>query len=130
MTILSWDKPKLEEDYATWASRHVADSAPPGVYIPNMSKEDRRKWKAKLVGKRSGDLTVEIRRECGSLVAIKVGTVRQGKTILVDYDIAISANGPIWLTLVEWDEMQQAIEEAKTELASHGFSLLADKESE
>jgi len=128
MAILSWDKPQRQETYEEWASRHVADSAPPGVYVPNMSKEDRRKWKAKLVGKRSGDLTVEIRRECGSLVVIKVGTVRHGKKIMADYDIAISANGPIWLTLKECEEMQQAINEAKVELASHGFGLPADKE--
>ncbi len=39
-----------------------ADSAPPGVYTPNMNEDDKLRWKAKLVGKRGGIKQVEIRK--------------------------------------------------------------------
>lgn len=59
MSILSWEKPPRRTSVENWKSIS-ADGAPPGVYSPNMSQEDRLKWKAKLVGKKGGIKQVEI----------------------------------------------------------------------
>src|SRR3954451_18558128 len=61
MTVLMWDKPEKVMTTEEWQSIS-ADSAPPGVYVPNMSDDDKQRWKAKLVGKRAGYPHVEIRK--------------------------------------------------------------------
>ena len=62
MTVLMWEKPKQVLSKADWAANQ-ADSAPPGTFVPNMSEEDRMRWKAKLVGIKTGFPQVEIRRD-------------------------------------------------------------------
>jgi hypothetical protein len=123
MSVLSWEKPKRAQSVEKWKSLS-ADGAPPGVYTPNMSSTDMLKWKAKLVGTKSGLPRIEIRKTANSQVLI---IVSQGgfppKCFTPDiigekYNIHISANGPIWLTWAEMDEMKQAIEEAKAKLQS------------
>jgi hypothetical protein len=49
MTILRWDKPAKVLTTAQWQGI-TADSAPPGVYTPNMSRSDEYTWRAKLIG--------------------------------------------------------------------------------
>ena len=57
--VLSWEKPKKKMNTEEW-KKISADGAPPGVYTPNMSREDKLKWKAKLIkGKRP---RVEVRK--------------------------------------------------------------------
>lgn len=62
MAILNFGKPPRAmstEDHQSIS----ADGAPPGVYTPNMSTKDAERWRAKLVGQRSGDYQIEVRKQ-------------------------------------------------------------------
>lgn len=64
MSIVKWDKPKKAMSKEEWSSIS-ADSAPPGVYTPNMSQKDRETWKGTVAGQRTGHLQVELRKTFG-----------------------------------------------------------------
>lgn len=106
MGILYWNKPKKVMSNEEWQSI-TADSAPPGVYTPNMSEEDSFHWKAKFVGSKKPDdeKCVEIRKttDNGCQMLIKVW---------VD-GFTFSMNGSVWLENDQYVEMQAAIAEAK-----------------
>lgn len=105
MPILRWDKPKQVMSQDEWSSI-AADSAPPGVYTPNMSQEDQLAWKAKFV-RRVGDLSsVEIRKRAKSLMLIRV----------FKNFILISANGTIELTDADFTDLCLAVAEAREKL--------------
>ncbi|MFA5937554.1 MAG: hypothetical protein WC822_06790 [Candidatus Paceibacterota bacterium] len=110
MGILSWEKPKQVVSREEYESI-VADSAPPGVYTPNMSKEDMMKWRAKKIG---GDFPrVEIRTSMWSQIVLIVA--RDGDKH-ASYNIRLSMNGPIIASWDKWAEFTQAIEEARDAL--------------
>jgi len=121
MGILSWDKPKKAMSTEQWKSIS-ADGAPPGVYVPNMSREDDLKWKAKLTGQRRGSPQVEIRRG-GMLIIVNLGGGYVYKYYKIEPDrwggstkgvnIHVSMNGPQQMTFEVWDEMVQAVKEAR-----------------
>lgn len=100
--LLVWDKPPQTMSKEEWSS-FTADSAPPGVYTPNMSAEDRKKWRAKKVADR-----VEVRTQCrnGTLLKLVVHT---------DGRLNISANGT---AVVQIEDFLRAINEAQTALSS------------
>lgn len=106
MPILFWEKPQKIMSDKEWGSI-VADSAPPGVYTPNMSSEDMSRWKAKFTGAKKSDdeKCVEIRKTtdngCQMLIKVRLN------------GIVISANGQLWLDNDQYGEMQTAIAEAK-----------------
>ena len=105
MSTLTWDKPKQVLSKDQWKSIS-ADGAPPGVFQPNMSREDMKKWKAKLVKGSDGD-RVEIRKTAG-----------QTQLLLMVYkhgDIRISANGKAF---VKTQELVEAIAEAQAYLTT------------
>lgn len=108
--ILSFDKPKKIRSTEEHNARYVADGAPPGVYMPNMSDEDMKKWKAKHI--HSEDERVEIRKTFThrgwAQVVIIVRKDDDGEP-----DIVISTNGKIHLSLDDWDDFETAIAEAK-----------------
>lgn len=107
MSILFWDKPKKAMPIEEWKAIS-ADSAPPGVYVPNMSADDMNRWKAKLVGIKKGEPRVEIRK-----------TVRGTQMlIIVGLDIRVSMNGTARMTFEEMDELHQAVQEARAKLES------------
>lgn len=124
MNILYWDKPEKTMTTEEWQAIS-ADSAPPGVYVPNMSDEDNSRYKAKFVGGKSGQPRVEIRKVFAGVQAVIVvsdsgagfGTQNKGKQFEriegVGYNIRISFNGSAFLTWQDWDELSQAIYEAK-----------------
>ena len=128
MGVLNWDKPKQVKSTEEWQGL-IADGAPPGVYSPNMSREDKLKWKAKHFG---GKLRrVEIRKTAGgSQVKIVVSLPGQptyrrklwhsGEEQKVDAgqddNVVISMNGPARLSFEEMVELQAAIAEAKARL--------------
>lgn len=108
-----------------------ADSAPPGVYRPNMSKEDMFKWKAKLVGAKKKDckLRVEIRKTfqkmepksgehpffrrknvyCQCLIIVSLENIDN----MEDCNVLLSMNGKMGISMKEWEELELAIKEAK-----------------
>jgi hypothetical protein len=106
MGILMWDKPSRTMTDEEWRSV-TADSAPPGVYVPNMSEADRMAWKAKAIGGR--DLRVEIRKTAGGtqvLIVVRPDSVR------------MTMNGPAVFTREEWGELETAVAEATGALGS------------
>ncbi len=105
-SVLYWGKPAKLIDQKIHNETYIFDGGPLGGYVPNMSLDDRRKWKAKLVGVRSSTPTVEIRKEMGSNVLIKV--TKEG--------IKISSNGPFYMDEKTYDEFNQAIKEARIKL--------------
>lgn len=138
--ILKWDKPERvmsKEEHQSIS----ADGAPPGVYIPNMSQEDMQTFKAKLVGVRKGPKQVEIRVTRGSQILIIVSNEdpslakerkyaeewrasreKLGARVVAPDDdeeksnIRISMNGPAWFTYQDWEDLNQAIQEAREAL--------------
>jgi hypothetical protein len=104
-----------------------ADGAPPGVYIPNMSGTDMRKWKAKLI---KGEFArVEIRKSAGSQMVIIVSlsgtpittnkvydhSIRAYKKVpcFQDVNVKMSMNGPAHMSFKELNELYLAVSEAK-----------------
>ena len=132
MGVLMWDKPEKIMSTEEWMAIS-ADCAPPGVYVPNMSKGDAERWKAKLVGTRSGHPRVEIRKTAhGVQVLLIVAAVldpRPGpnpRTGRVDWtamsewernqrpaNIKVSMNGTAFLSFEDLADMNAAIEEAR-----------------
>jgi hypothetical protein len=80
-----------------------ADSAPPGVYTPNMRREDMCKWKAKHV--RGKDPRVEIRKTAGRCVQVLI--------VVRDESVKMSMNGTAEFTSAEFDQLDQAVGEAR-----------------
>ena len=110
MSILSFDKPAKARDFKTHAKMYSSSADIAGTYVPNMSRADMEKWKAKHV--KGANERVEIRKTVnGTQMLIIVYKERRDG---VDHheNVQISANGKIQLSFAEWQEMTQAIEEA------------------
>lgn len=115
--ILSWDKPEKVMSTEEW-QRISADSAPPGVYTPNMSTVDMAKWKAKYVSGKNP--RVEIRKTViGPFRPTKMPspweTLRNVAQLLVVVDAAtvrMSANGTADFEGWEFDQLHEAVAEA------------------
>lgn len=133
MGVLSWDKPQRAVSVEEWKGIS-ADSAPPGVYTPNMSREDRLKWKAKLIRPKDTPPRVEIRKSFnmggGAQVLIIVslgGGYNYGPGYRVEQrwggttkgiNVHVSANSAACMTFDQWGEMMAAVAEAKAVLES------------
>jgi len=115
MGILSWDKPAQVMTKDEWSSIS-ADSAPAGVYTPNMSREDSKKWKARKVGFKSGHPQIEIRREA-MVIVVSLGGGYKYKFYTPDktkgINVHISQSGAAQITFKEFDQMVEAILEAQ-----------------
>lgn len=116
MGILSFEKPAKVRSFKDHAERYSSDSGIAGTYVPNLSKADMKKWKAKHI--RGKDERIEIRKSInGAQMLIVVYKSRQEGDwhagIHSHENVQISANGKIQLAFADWQEMAQAIEEAK-----------------
>jgi len=60
MALLSWEKPKKVRSTKDHNAMHSADCSVPGTYAPNMSQDDKLKWKAKKIGGK--DPRIEVRK--------------------------------------------------------------------
>jgi hypothetical protein len=73
VSILLWDKPRQRVSKAKWKEEYGFEDGPTGGYQPNMSEDDERRWKAKVVGTKTGFPQVEVRKKAGaSLMTIIV----------------------------------------------------------
>jgi hypothetical protein len=128
--ILSWDKPEKIMSKEAWQSIS-ADGAPPGVYSPNMSHEDMKKWKAKFIGGKSP--RVEIRKTTDNGTQVLIVVTNGGFPCKVDRftpegielhskgkNVRISQNGPAFFSFAELESLQQAVTEAKAVLTQRG----------
>lgn len=115
--VLSWDKPEKKMSTEEWKSI-TADSAPPGVYTPNMSDEDNNKLKAKLI--KGKDPRVEIRKSFHFTNGKKYpGSKNYFSQVLVivrldgkEPNILFSTNGKIAASFLEFDDLYAGIQEA------------------
>ena len=136
--VLMWDKPQQVLETEDW-KKISADCAPPGVYTPNMSKDDMLLWKAKIVGTRSGDPRVEIRKTVigaepygGSRPERRWTAYAQMLMIVWPPDndgrsrVRISLNGTADLSPREYAEMERAVDEAQNALIGLAIDQLAD----
>ncbi len=124
MGILMWEKP-LAVMTRQEREGYVADGAPPGCYTPNMSREDVGRWKAKVVGQKTGFLQVEIRKDSTVVVLSLNGykykhyDLRRTPENLKKWKkqnedptcVHIASAGPMQLSLSELTEFMSAIEE-------------------
>ncbi len=135
MGLLCWERPDkqwaAQEEYEE-ANSSSAEAA--GTYVPNMSDEDNAKWKAKLVGQKTGPLRVEIRRYLGEAqVVVVVSEETQGalgywfrESLKYDpnrkprmVNVSLSANGKVAISFEDWAELQIVIAEARAYLKEY-----------
>ena len=102
MSILSFEKPKKILSTEEHNERYSSDTNIAGTYVPNMSQEDRLKWKAKKIG--GPTPRVEIRK-----------TVMSAQVLLIVYKtgLRMSANGRMIFDNKVWEELQTAVKEAR-----------------
>jgi len=130
MLVLSFAKPKRKQSVEDWKSIS-ADGAPPGVYVSNMGDKDRKRWKAKVFGSKSGNFRIEIRSEkAGSNLLIIVngkmptaektksyGTGEYARSYPVRENepdgVKMSSNGPLFFDPMAWVELSDAVLEAR-----------------
>lgn len=118
--VLDFEKPKKVRTTEEHNEMFSSDSGVAGTYVPNMSKEDMNKWKAKHIT--GEEERVEIRKtiEGVQLVIIVYKKARPAKW---DYkkqdewnkrhqDIRMSMNGKLDLTWDNFWDMQEAVKEA------------------
>ena len=109
----------------------MSDCGVPGTYVPNMSDEDNRSYKAKFVGGEMPRVEVRVSRGAEILVKLKNKILAEPNQwqdpkwdIIRDHgrkNVKISMNGPAEFTWLEWEEFKKAIEE--------GFEALKEKNS-
>ena len=124
--ILSFDKPKKNRSTEEHNEMFVSDSGIAGTYVPNMSDEDTKKFKAKHI--KGDDERVEIRVciggvNCNIFVFKKIFDPPYPSYTKSNNDfnvwrrrhnhIKFSVNGKMDITFEEWNKINQAIEEAK-----------------
>ena len=122
--ILDFTKPARAESVEDWKKRS-ADGAPPGVYHPNMSKENMLKWKAKLINAGKPEARVEIQKtfhysnDKPYPESINYGA--QVKIVVSNQEpnVLISTNGKIAMSMLENMELNLAINEAKLVLTKN-----------
>ena len=111
MGILMWDKPQKKLSKKEWEAIS-ADGAPPGVYHPNMSDQDRERWKAKKVGGKNP--RVEVRKTTRGK-NLKGGNSYSQLLVIVFKDgrLQMSANGT---SVMEAAELVEVVIEASDAL--------------
>lgn len=118
--ILSFEKPEKIRSTEEHNKMFSSDCGVAGTYVPNMSEEDRKKFKAKHI--KGEDERIEIRVEMGSNILIIV--YKNSKVVKYDFhnykeyaknhqNIQISMNGKLDLSFEQWENIGKAINEAK-----------------
>lgn len=112
--VLRWDKPERAMPVEEWAA-YQPDDGPPGAWVPNMSDEDRRSWKAKLKGQRSEMLSVEIR------VSVQSDQHNLAQVLIVVQEsgfVVTSQNGKAAWTPAAWEQLSLAVAEARAAMTA------------
>lgn len=113
MGVLEWrTAPRAEppEKRAEWYGGGI-----PGAYAPSMDDDWRGRWKARLLGQRSGGLRVEVR---------KTTCIRRGSSVQVlviaceDGTVRMSMNGTAELSALDFARMHVAVAEARQAMAA------------
>jgi hypothetical protein len=120
MGILSFEEPKKVRDTKEHNEMYMSDCNVAGTYVPNMSEEDRLKWKAKHI--KGSDERIEIKKGFGGtqVVIVVYKNIVKGnwqERIEGHDNVRISVNSKIHMTFEEYEEFKQAIDEAKALLS-------------
>ena len=124
MGILNFDKPKKVRSTKEHNKMYMSDAGVDGTYAPNMSKKDNESWKAKHI--KGEDERIEIRKSLRGVQMLIVVFCKVRKTDgdwrekYKDHNnVRISMNGKADMYFEEYDQMTQAIIEAKQLLLNH-----------
>lgn len=128
MPVLCWDKPKKILSNEDWQATSFEDG-PKGGYVPNMSADDARLWRACLKGTRTGYPQVEIRvtlngHQMVIIVSLGAGYSYKGWKPQAKYEcmatqginVHMSLNGPARMTFEQMTAMHEAVAEARAAL--------------
>ena len=112
--ILFWGKPKKTMTKEEREESFASDSGIPGTYVPNMSDSDVKKWKAKLVGHKSGHPQVEISKDNTVIIIAYYGYKYKHykPEDTKEINVHISSSGPIQWSFEDYDNFQKTIKEA------------------
>ena len=136
MSVLNWKKPNKVMSVESW-KEISAEDAPAGVYTPNMSWDDKLKWKAKYIGGLSPRVEIRKTTDNGTqvLIVVSLGSfprkshygekedsnIERGS---IGKNVRISQNGPAMYTFDDISNMYIAIEEARRVLLSNGRGVV------
>ena len=132
MELLDFTKPKRIRSTNEHNKKYQSDSGVAGTYVPNMSEENDKRWKAKhITGKYE---RIEIRKNMGGANVVIVVNKKSPVPVptyrldgkydheaykenrkeykMLRNNIKISANGRIWLSFEQMSEIQCVINEA------------------
>ena len=133
--VLDFDKPQKVRSTEEHNDRFQSDAGVAGTFVPNMSEEDKNKWKAKHI--KGEDERIEIRKTLDSQLVIIVYKNSYRPPYPKEYlpweeyhrkqkewhngheDIRISMNGPCQLTFKDYNDLMTAVYEASM-LLGHG----------
>lgn len=120
--LIDFTKPKkVKVDYGF-------EDGPDGGYMPQMSDDDAKRWKAKIINKGKENARIELRKSFDTAqVFIVVALDGWDLSSKFDYrdpprdyfvstrglNVRMSMNGPLKLTFEQFAEFQQAVEEAR-----------------
>lgn len=120
MSLIDFNKPKKVRSTEEHNQMYSSDSGVAGTYVPNMSDEDRKKWKGIHI--KGTDERIEIRRTIGG---VQLLIVVYKKISFTDWrvnrdawktnhnNVRMSMNGKLDMTFDDYNEITQVIEEAK-----------------
>ncbi len=118
--VLDFEKPKKVRTTEEHNEMFSSDSGVAGTYVPNMSKEDMNKWKAKHIT--GEEERVEIRKTIEG-VQLVIIVYKKARPVKWNYkkqdewnkrhqDVRMSMNGKLDLTWDDFWDMQEAVKEA------------------
>lgn len=136
--LINFDKPKKLMSAKDHADSYGFDGGPAGGYLPNMSKTDAQRWKAKHINSGKENARIELRK---TFTGINNGQGSTQVTMFVALDgwefpakyenrtgdrngeyfhtdtrglnVRMSMNGPLLMTFEQFAEINQIVEEAK-----------------
>lgn len=112
MPVLSFEKPKKLRSTEEHNDIFQSDTNIAGTYVPNMSEEDKLKWKAKKIS--GDDPRVEIRKTVyGKAPDIAVSGYAQVLIVVRKSSVVISSNGRMVFDATNWDDLKDAVDEAR-----------------
>lgn len=111
--MIDWSKPKKVRSTAAHNQMFSSDSGVPGTFVPNMSEEDKLKWKGKHINKGKDNARVELRKSFsfdGEYANVLL-VVEKGEHHPY---IKLSTNGKVAMSFSEWGELNLVVQEAST----------------
>ena len=118
--LLCFDKPKKVRSTEEHNKTYMSDSGIAGTYVPNMSEEDKNKWKAKHI--KGDDERIEIRKTMNG-VQILIVVYKKERPVKWNannrdewnkrhQNVQMSMNGKLDMTWDEFWDINEAVKEA------------------